>query len=172
MVPENKMKMYDLKTLSFINHLKWLQVQVLWQVQKCYHHFKCSCMIGDGMRLKWSKDDYVSLWLEGNQKTETQDCGGTFQTNRISVEIIGFIITKSLSLHFSHTHSKCTIWISKWMVINNNSAIKTSCCCTEKRDASTCTFITALAIISWRRDMCHFQRITKTSQPTWGQSQS
>lgn len=38
------------------------------------------------------------------------------------------------------------------MVINNNSAIKTPWCCTEKRDAIT--FIAALAIVIWRRDNC------------------
>lgn len=75
--------------------------------------------MGDEMRLKWREDEsqkgdgYVSLCLEGNQKTETQDFGGFFQTNRISVEIIGFVMTKTLSLHLAHTHSKCTIWISK-----------------------------------------------------------
>lgn len=37
--------------------------------------------------------------LEGDQKTETQEYGRFFQTNRISVEIIGFVITKTLSLH-------------------------------------------------------------------------
>lgn len=36
--------------------------------------------------------------LEGDQKTETQEFGSFFQTNRITVEIIGFVITKNLSL--------------------------------------------------------------------------
>lgn len=34
-----------------------------------------------------------------DQTTETQEYGWFFQTNRISVEIIGFVITKTLSLH-------------------------------------------------------------------------
>lgn len=39
------------------------------------------------------------LSLEGDQHTEIEEYERLFQTNRISVEIIGFVITKTLSLH-------------------------------------------------------------------------
>lgn len=64
----------------------------------------CSCV-----NRRWDetesegKGDTEGTWarvsfLEADQKTETQECGRFFQTNRISVEIIGFVITKTLSL--------------------------------------------------------------------------
>lgn len=57
--------------------------------------------------------EHVSLCLEGDRKTETQEYGKLFQTNRISVEVTGFVITKTLSLHPAYIHSKRRIWISK-----------------------------------------------------------
>lgn len=48
---------------------------------------------------KGFKEGTLALFLEGHQNTETQEYGRSFQTNRISAEIIGFVITNALSLH-------------------------------------------------------------------------
>lgn len=81
-----------------------------------------SCVIGDEIRLRvGERVTYVSmsLCLEEDQKTQTREERRSIQTTRISVEVIGFVITKTLSLASAGTHTKRTIRISKneWALI-------------------------------------------------------
>lgn len=58
--------------------------------------------------------ELVSCFWRQTKTPERQEYGRSFQTNRISAGIIGFVITKALSLH-SALHSVQTCNLDKQM---------------------------------------------------------